>query len=120
MKTELLLGAFFVFALIGCKKAEEPAPAQATNRAASSGNPLTAPVDYLGAVAQAKKVSEKTINLAALNNAIQQFYAIEERFPASLNELVEKRYFPSLPTAPVGMKIAYNPKTGEVRMVQGQ
>ena len=105
--------------LLGCggKQGDPVATQKATNQPASSGNPLTAPVDYLGAVAQAKKFSEKTINLAAINNAIQQFNAMEERLPKNLNELVEKHYLAVLPSSPPGMSIAYNPRSGEVRVV---
>src|SRR5688572_12334728 len=100
MKTQLLFVAALLFASTGCKKAEEATSAKPANQATSSGNPITAPVDYLGAVAQAKKVSEKQIHLVSLNNAIQQFNAMEERFPKDLNELVEKHYLGSVPTPP--------------------
>jgi serine/threonine protein kinase len=72
--------------------------------------------DYLGAVNQAKKYSEKAIDLAQLKNAIQQFNAMEERFPKDLNELVQQHYLVSVPVPPRGMKLAYNPQTGEVRI----
>ncbi|MCI0534418.1 MAG: hypothetical protein L0Z50_04245 [Verrucomicrobiales bacterium] len=115
MKTQLLFLALLLLAT-GCKRSTETAPASSTNQASSSGNPMTAPVDYLGSIANAKKVSEKTINLASLNNAIQQFNAMEERFPKDLNELVEKHYLSSVPAAPAGMKLAYNPQTGEIKI----
>src|SRR5262245_39901268 len=117
MKTQLLLVSFVLLVGASCKRAPET-PAQPTNPPSASGNPVTAPVDYLGAVAQAKKFSEKAINLAALNNAIQQFNAMEERFPKDLNELVEKRYLANLPIAPAGMRLAYNPQSGEVRILK--
>jgi hypothetical protein len=115
MKRHLLLIALLALGMTGCRKAEESAPAKSTN-SASSGNPLTAPVDYLGAVAQAKRVSEKTINLASLNNAIQLFNAQEDRYPNDLNELVARHYIGSLPAVPAGMRVAYNPATGEVKI----
>ena len=37
---------------------------QGTNSTASSGNPITAPVDYLGAVGNAKQHAVKTIDVA--------------------------------------------------------
>ena len=120
MKTRLLFVAALLFAIIGCQKADDAASAKPTNQASASGNPITAPVDYLGAIAQAKKVSEKTITFSSLNNAIQQFNAMEERFPKDLNELVEKHYLPSVPAVPTGMKLAYNPQTGEVRIFRQQ
>lgn len=120
MKTELQFAAALLLALTGCKKTEEATPAKSTNQTSSSGNPLTAPVDYLGAVGQAKKYSEKAIDLAQLKNAIQQFNAMEERFPKDLNELVQQHYLVSVPVPPRGMKLAYNPQTGDVRIFRQQ
>src|SRR5579872_1221424 len=48
--------------------------AQTTNSTSgSSGNPLTAPVDYLGALGNAQKLAVKTVDTASLNQAIQMF-----------------------------------------------
>src|SRR5215471_18600893 len=88
--------------LAGCSKKQETAAAPKTNDA-SSGNPLTAPVDYLGAVARGKKISEKTINSTSLSKAIELFYAQEDRFPNDLNELVTKHYIGSIPPPAPGM-----------------
>ena len=108
-----LLAGFF---LAGCGQEEAP-PAQPTNAAAtSSGNPLTAPVDYLGAVVKAKKVADKTLNNAGFTQAIQMFQAAEGRLPKSLNELVPD-YLHSLPEPPAGMKYDYSPATGQFKVV---
>jgi hypothetical protein len=88
--------------------------APATN---TSGNPITAPVDYLGAAAAAKKSSERTLNTLGLNQAIQTFYTHEGRYPKSLNELAGSEYMRSLPQPPAGMKYDYNPSTGQVKVV---
>ena len=85
-----------------------------TEESTSSGNPLTAPVDYIGAVGKAKKSSEKRVNLANIQNAIRQFQAVEGRYPKNLNELVTEGYFPRIPRPPRGMKYIYNSKTGQV------
>lgn len=100
--------------LCGCGK-QEASPAPATNQA--SGNPLTAPVDYLGAVGAAQKQAERTVDLANVQRAIQAFQAGEERLPTSLQELVTEGYFPKLPAAPKGMAYAYNPQNGRVTLV---
>ena len=115
-----LLFAFTIsLGLAGCGKKEGVATtAKSKNPPAASGNPLTAPVDYLGAVSQAKKVAVKTVDLAALNQAIQLFRASEERFPKNLNELVSEGYLPRLPTAPPGTKLEYIPASGQVRQVR--
>ncbi|MDE2642859.1 MAG: hypothetical protein OSB55_08915 [Verrucomicrobiota bacterium] len=80
----------------------------------SVGSPLTAPLDYVGAVGKAKKSSEKKLNLANMQNAIKQFKAVEGRYPKALNELVTEGYFPRPPRPPRGMRYVYNPKTGQV------
>jgi hypothetical protein len=108
----LLLLAIAVGA--GCGKKEEPKkPAEAT----SSGNPLTAPVDYLGAAAKAKITVSKNLDLANIAQATKMFEAAEERLPKTLNELVEKGYLPKLPVAPQGFKLTYDATTGQTKMV---
>ncbi len=100
----------------GCSKREaETKPSEEVG-----GNPVTAPADYLGAVAKAKKVSSKTIDTVSLNQAIQLFYAQEDRFPKDLNELVQQQYLPAVPAAPAGMRWEYSPQNGSVKAVRAQ
>jgi hypothetical protein len=40
------------------------------------------------------------------------------RYPKDLNELVEKKYIPRIPDAPYGMKIVYDEKAGQVKVVK--
>jgi len=110
----LLLGGL---ALSGCGKKEAKPTSSATNENYSSGNPLTAPVDYLGAVAKAKKSAETTVEAVSLNQAVQQFNVAEGRYPKDLNELVTEKYLPRLPDPPYGMKIVYDAAKGEVKVV---
>jgi len=107
----LMAGSF----LSGCGKSDSPPPSGAAKP--SSGNPITAPVDYLGAAAQAQKKSIKTLDEAGLNQSVQLFYAQEGRYPKTLNELVSPNYLPRLPSPPPGMKFDYNPATGQVKVV---
>jgi len=107
-----LLVAGLLFA--GCQKREStPKP---TNTSDSVGNPITAPVDYLGAVGKAQKAATKTISSVGLQQAIQMFYAQEGRFPKELKEL-SPDYLGQIPPPPVGMKYSYDPKTGVVKVV---
>src|SRR5213596_3883696 len=117
MKRILSLLVPAALALPGCGKKEAKSPTGATNENYSSGNPVTAPVDYLGAVAKAKKSAEKTIDTVALNQAVQQFNVTEGRYPKDLNELVTEKYMPRLPEPPYGMKIVYEASTGTVKVV---
>ncbi|MBU6401876.1 MAG: hypothetical protein KGS61_16290 [Verrucomicrobia bacterium] len=107
--------------LVGCGKKEAAAPAKkTTNDSFSSGNPITAPVDYLGALGKGKKAAERVVDTSTLNRAVQEFYAGEGRYPKDLQELVTEKYMPKLPQAPYGMKIVYNPTTGQVSVVRTQ
>lgn len=100
-----------LFLMVGCER--KPAA-----KLADSGNsPVTAPLDYLAAQGKAKKFAEKTITAAELTSAIQKFNAMEDRFPADLNELVREHYLQGPPAAPAGMRWDYNPQTGAVRLV---
>ena len=111
----LLVGVVAGCFLSGCSRSEPAAPKPANQP--SSGNPITAPVDYLGAAAQAQKKSIKTLDEAGLNQNIQMFYAAEGRYPKDLNELVGPNYLTKLPAPPPGMKFDYNPTTGQVKVV---
>ncbi len=117
MKTSALGLAAALLVLAGCSK-QETSPPPAVESA--SGNPVTAPADYLGAVGKAKRVAEKTVDAASLNQAVQLFYAQEDRFPKDLNELVTDQYLPAIPPPPAGMRWEYNPQTGTLRAVQAQ
>lgn len=114
----LLIAPFGALLLAGCGKKDGDATARTTNAPAAGGNPVTAPVDYLGAVAKAKKSSESTIDAVSLNQAVQQFNVAEGRFPKDLNELVTEKYVPRLPDPPYGMKFVYDAAKGEVKVVQ--
>jgi hypothetical protein len=112
--------------LAGCGDNNSKKTAQATNAPAGStnaspnyntGNPLTAPVDYLGAVVQAQKYAEKQIDLAYVNQAIQTFNAGEGRYPKDLQEMVPN-YLGKIPQAPYGYKIVYDANAGTVKVVK--
>ena len=115
MKIPALMALCVFFLGAGCSKHEGSAK---SSNDLSSGNPITAPVDYLGAVAKGKRVSEKVIDRTSINQAIQLFYAQEDRFPKDLNELAAKHYIASVPPAPAGARWVYNPQTGEIKAVR--
>ena len=101
--------------LSGCGK-DAPPPSGATNNTSSDGNPLAAPVDYLGAVSKAKKTADKTVTAAGIDQAIKMYSAEMGSMPKDLNALVPS-YLPNIPPAPTGMKYDYDPKTGIVKVV---
>ena len=115
-----ILGSSFLLAglvLIGCGKDEPPAkPDTSAASSSSSGNPITAPVDYLGAVVKGQKSATKTLSGVGLDQAVKLFYAQEGRYPKDLNELMPD-YLRSIPPAPQGMKYSYDPKSGTIKVV---
>lgn len=108
----LILLAGLVFS--GCDSGGPPSAPPKTN--ASSGNPITAPVDYLGAVGKAHQAAGKTVSSAGLTQAIKMFESQEGRLPKSLAELVPD-YMPRIPAPPAGMKYVYNPADGSLKVV---
>lgn len=55
-------------------------------------------------------------NLKAIQSAIEQFKAAQERNPASLDELVKTGLLQEMPAAPRGKKFAYHPENGRVEI----
>jgi uncharacterized lipoprotein len=111
--------------LAACGKNEETAAtedeqSQTEGNTSSSGNPLTAPVDYLGAVNTANKMANETLELSQVNKALQEYRILEGRNPASLSVLVQEGLLAKEPTAPYGMEVKYNPQTGQVAIVPVQ
>src|SRR5271170_3565194 len=119
MKAKFLFTAAAAVFLAGCGDDNSKTTAQATNSAPNyaSGNPLTEPADYVGAVVQAQKYSEKQIDLAYVNQAIQQFNAGEGHYPKDLQEMIPN-YLAKVPDAPYGYKIVYDANTGTVKVVK--
>lgn len=117
MKTLLVSGLLALF-LVGCGNNSDTKSSPAQTNASTSGNPITAPVDYLGAVARGQQMAIKTIDLASINQAIQLFQADKGRNPKDLNELVQEGFLGRIPQAPYGMKIVYDPKTAQVSVVK--
>lgn len=112
--TLIALALALATVLVGCGDSAktESKPTNGT----SSGNPLTAPVDYLGAVGKAQKTAGKTVSSAGLTQAIKMFEAQEGRLPKSLNELVPE-FMDKVPPPPAGMKYLYNPADGSLKVV---
>jgi hypothetical protein len=99
--------------LAGCSDSSQTSTtASSTN--ASSGNPVTAPVDYLNAIAKGKQSAEKTVDTTSLDRAIQMFGVDHGRNPKDLNELVQQKYIPKIPDAPYGTKLVYDANSGTV------
>jgi hypothetical protein len=117
MKPHPVLPALLGLALItGCGEKKASSDAPATN-STSSGNPITAPVDYLGAVAKAQKSTTSKLSMVGITQGIQAYQAQEGHLPKTLNDLVTAGVIGKLPDPPTGMKFNYDPKTGDVTVV---
>jgi hypothetical protein len=108
-------------AVAGCGKGDGSS-AGATNKPAatneSGGSLVTAPVDYLGAISQARHSAVKTIDVTSVNKAISLFQVDKGRNPASLDELVREKYLAKIPEPPYGSKLVYDAVKGEAKVVQ--
>ena len=90
--------------LSGCGKEEE----------SPGTDPLTAPVDYLGAMGQAMNSAMNKTAVANVQSAIRMFRASEDRLPASLEELIGEGYMAGLPETSPGWQLGYDRQTGVV------
>ncbi len=115
MKTVVSISALVAAAFLaaGCGQNSNPqkqTAKPATNSASSN------PSDYLGTLVQAKKTADKTIDVAYLNEAVNQFNVQEGRYPKTLAELTPN-YVAKIPDAPIGSKLVYDAVKGEVKVV---
>lgn len=111
MKAHLVLIGLSSALIAGCG-GDSSAPKK--DGGSSSGNPLTAPVDYLEAVNKGKKTAENTIDVTSVGTAVQSFLAVEGRLPKDLEELVATSYLKQVPKDRYGRKLVYDAKTGKV------
>ncbi len=118
-------------ALMGCgsqseaprpAKTEKPQakPAQPSAPSFTNGSIVTAPIDYIGATIHAGQKSKGTIELVTLRKAIESFQEEQQRFPQSIDELLEKSYIKIMPTPPYGQQFEYDAASGEIKLVPKQ
>jgi len=77
---------------------------------------VNAPADYIGTVVRTRPYAQDKLAKAELANFIRNFYALEGRYPESLQELEESRGS-KLPKLPRGLKYQYDPATGALETV---
>lgn len=107
----LVLALCLLSGCFGESKSEPPQQEAPKSMAEKRGmDPVSTPI-YAGEDAKAK------IDKAVLGNAIRAFQEQEGRNPTSLQELVDKKYAPALPKAPVGYEYSYDPQSGAFDMV---
>lgn len=91
--------------LTSCYDAPPPNPGAASE---------SSPGGYLKNVAEGQQRAVKTVDLAAVNKAVETFYVEEGRFPKDLLELVEKNYLPVIPELPGSAVWKYDATNGIV------
>jgi hypothetical protein len=99
--------------LIGCG---EKASQKATQAVNAVSNVVDAPLNYLGAVVEAKKHAENVIDVSYINQDIQMFNASEGRYPKDLQELIPN-YLGRMPEVPYGYRLVYDTNTYTVKTV---
>ena len=99
--------------LAGCNEAKQ-SPQKSSS--GGEGSVITAPVDYLNSAAQAQKKALKTVDLVAINKAVEAFYVQEGRFPKTLEELEDRGFKLAIPLLPPGKKLNYDTNTGVVEI----
>lgn len=117
MKPHRLFYLVALCLLFGCND-KSPTTTATTN--APGNNPLNAPNDYLGGLANGRNKAIATTDLASVNQAIQMFNQDHGRYPKDLNELVQEKLLVKIPDAPYGMKLDYDPDSGTVKVVNAQ
>ena len=113
MKKILLLPLAAVLFLTGCGDNASKKTTQAVN---AVSNVVDAPLNYIGAVVDAKKHAENVIDVSYINQDIQMFNASEGRYPKDLQELVPN-YLGRMPDVPYGYKLVYDTNTYTVKAV---
>lgn len=116
MKLAFILSIATALVSISCKEGASSTSPTDTN--ASGSSVITAPVDYLDAAGKAQQHAVKTVDTAALTQAIQLFHVEKGRYPNDLNELVSEKFIPRIPETPHGTTIDYNVATGTFQIVK--
>ncbi|HTV40036.1 MAG TPA: hypothetical protein VMF08_05650 [Candidatus Sulfotelmatobacter sp.] len=109
MKSRFLVAVAgsMVFALAGCSGGSSNSNAPTTNTAASSSSPVTQPEIY----------AQQKMDMATLNQAVQQYHAAEGKYPDSLQDLAPT-YIARVPDAPPGYTIKYDANSGAVSLAR--
>jgi hypothetical protein len=99
--------------LAGCGDSSKKAT-QAYN---AVSNVVDAPLNYVGAVVQAQKYSEKVIDVSYVNEDIQMFNASEGHYPKDLQEMIPN-FLGKIPDVPFGYQLIYDTNTWTVKVVK--
>ena len=113
-----VLSAALMLLSAGCSKEEDTAGTETGTERKTSDNPLRAPGTYMRTVVvDAPRHAKETIHHTAIQQEINQFWGLKERYPASLEELEQWRSA-KLPDLPRRMEYRYDPNTGHLEVVE--
>jgi len=109
MKTKFLaaFAGAALFVLAGCSGGSSSSTPAQTNTAANNSSPIVQPEIY----------AQQKVDVASLNQALQQYNASEGHYPQTLQDLVPN-YLAKIPQAPTGYKINYDATSGSASVVQ--
>lgn len=82
-----------------------------------SGNPATAPVDYLGTINQGKNKAVTDAALLQVNSALAQYKASNLKPAANLQQLIDAGLLAALPELPAGAQWQYDTQNGTVTVI---
>ena len=111
--------AGMAMAASGCSREDSQPAQQSEDRQAQSAEQADdgKPSNYLETVViEAPRRAKKVVGTAPIQREINQYHALEGRYPASLDELAEYRD-EELPDPPEGYRYHYDPDTGELQLV---
>ena len=95
------------FLVAGCGGSFNSTTPPANNTSANNSSPVVQPEAF----------AQKKVDVASLNQAVQQYNAAESHYPATLKDLVPT-YLAKIPPAPPGYKLNYDSSSGVVTIVQ--
>jgi ABC-type glycerol-3-phosphate transport system substrate-binding protein len=96
-----------VLVLAGCSGGSSSSTPAQSNTTANNSSPIVQPEIY----------AQQKVDVASLNQAIQQYNASEGHNPQTLQDLVPN-YLAKIPQAPSGYKINYDAASGSASVVK--
>lgn len=103
--------------VIGCVERRKPAAPGEEPPPILQAAPSKNAGDYARDLSTAPARAAAVVDIVSIQKAVTQFEAMEGRLPASIGELLDKRYLLQIPPVPRGKQIHYDPVTGTVTLV---
>ncbi len=111
-----LFGSFFLCSIFAGCGSESESSKEAKSKSADAPSTISTPTDYVSGVVRAGEQAKGSVELVSLQKAIDSFQQEENRFPSSLEELIQKSYLKIIPHAPVGQQFEYDSEKGTLKL----